>query len=358
MLGLAVVARAPEELSAALGGTGVGPADRRDRARARAVRDRRRGAGAGRGRTRDGRGVRRRRRVHVGSARDRRRRHAATGRASSSPCWIPASTVDHPDFAGRTVTTQSFITGEAAEDGHGHGTHCIGTAAGPAQPGEGRRYGIATGAEIFAGKVLSNAGSGADAGILAGIEWAITNGCRVISMSLGSDVREPSATYEAVGRRALDAGTLIVAAAGNNAQPPRRTRASSGSPPTASRSWPSARWTPTAARRLLGRQRHAGGRGGRHRRAGRRRLLVVAHAAALQHHLRHEHGDAARRRHRGAVVAGTGDTGEALWARVVGAAKALEHLATRRRRGAGAGAAAGPGAAADPGAAARRAAAG
>jgi subtilisin family serine protease len=39
-------------------------------------------------------------------------------------------------------------------------------------------------------------------------------------MSLGADVREPSATYEAVGRRALEAGTLIVAAAGNNANRP------------------------------------------------------------------------------------------------------------------------------------------
>jgi subtilisin family serine protease len=127
---------------------------------------------------------------------------------------------DHPDFAGRTVTTKSFIDGETADDGHGHGTHCIGTSSGPAKPAEGRRYGVAPGVEVFAGKVLNNEGSGEDAGILAGIEWAISNGCRVISMSLGADVREPSATYEAVGRRALEAGTLIVAAAGNNANRP------------------------------------------------------------------------------------------------------------------------------------------
>jgi subtilisin family serine protease len=36
-------------------------------------------------------------------------------------------------------------------------------------------------------------------------------------MSLGADVRTVDPAYEAVGRRALDAGTLIVAAAGNNA---------------------------------------------------------------------------------------------------------------------------------------------
>lgn len=68
------------------------------------------------------------------------------------------------------------------------------------------------------GKVLSNQGSGSDTSILAGMNWAIANGCRVISMSLGADVRTVSAAYEAVGRRALAAGTLIVAAAGNNAR--------------------------------------------------------------------------------------------------------------------------------------------
>ena len=40
------------------------------------------------------------------------------------------------------------------------------------------RYGVAYEAEIFAGKVLSNAGSGADAGILAGIEWALAEQVR------------------------------------------------------------------------------------------------------------------------------------------------------------------------------------
>jgi subtilisin family serine protease len=125
---------------------------------------------------------------------------------------------EHPDFAGRSITARSFVSGPTADDGHGHGTHCTGTACGPASPPEGRRYGIASEAEIFAGKVLDDSGAGADASILAGIDWAITNGCHVISMSLGADVRTVSAVYETVGRRALAAGTLIVAAAGNNAR--------------------------------------------------------------------------------------------------------------------------------------------
>lgn len=123
----------------------------------------------------------------------------------------------HPDFVGRAVTSQSFIPGESPQDGHGHGTHCIGTACGPKAPGSGPRYGVAYGSAIFAGKVLSNGGSGSDGGILAGIDWAITQGCQVISMSLGADVPRVHPPYTAAGRRALDKGTLIVAAAGNNA---------------------------------------------------------------------------------------------------------------------------------------------
>jgi subtilisin family serine protease len=123
----------------------------------------------------------------------------------------------HPDLAGRDITSQSFVPGETAQDGNGHGTHCIGTSCGPVSPGQGRRYGIASEAAIFAGKVLSNAGSGGDGSILAGIDWAVRNGCQVISMSLGADVRFVSTAYETAGRRALASGTLIVAAAGNNA---------------------------------------------------------------------------------------------------------------------------------------------
>ncbi|MDQ4105124.1 MAG: S8 family serine peptidase, partial [Actinomycetota bacterium] len=126
--------------------------------------------------------------------------------------------LDHADFAGRPVLSRSFISGQGVQDGHGHGTHCVGTACGPkAPPGGSRRYGVATHADILVGKVLSNQGSGSDSGILAGINWAIANGARVISMSLGANVRQVSQAYETVGQRALAAGSLVIAAAGNNA---------------------------------------------------------------------------------------------------------------------------------------------
>ena len=141
----------------------------------------------------------------------------ATGEGIRIAVLDTGMAVAHPDFAGREITTRSFISGVQPADGHGHGTHCIGTAAGPADPAAGRRYGVASGAAIFSGKVLNDGGSGTDASILAGIEWAITSGCQIISLSLGANVRTVSTAYETVGRRALEAGTLIVAAAGNNA---------------------------------------------------------------------------------------------------------------------------------------------
>jgi subtilisin family serine protease len=127
----------------------------------------------------------------------------------------------HPDFIGRTVVSKSFIPGEAVQDGNGHGTHCIGTACGSRRPARLPRYGIASNAEIYAGKVLSNQGSGSDSGILQGIEWAITNACQIVSMSLGSKTQVGSTysqVYEIVAQRALSRGTLIVAAAGNESR--------------------------------------------------------------------------------------------------------------------------------------------
>lgn len=135
--------------------------------------------------------------------------------------------LNHPDFAGRAISSQSFVSGQAVQDGNGHGTHCIGTSCGSRRPGVGPRYGIAFEAHIFAGKVLSNAGSGNDGGILSGINWAIQNGCQVVSMSLGRAVRvgeRPMQSYETAGRRALQAGTLIIAAAGNDSSRPSLTR--------------------------------------------------------------------------------------------------------------------------------------
>jgi subtilisin len=139
----------------------------------------------------------------------------------------------HSDFVGRTIISKSFIKGQKVDDQNGHGSHCIGISTGNINKNTGRRYGVAKDANIYIGKVLSNAGSGSDSGILAGMEWAITNGCKIISMSLGAPV-EPGETYSNIyndlAKKALSKGTLIVAAAGNESRRDRGRIAPVGHP--------------------------------------------------------------------------------------------------------------------------------
>lgn len=93
----------------------------------------------------------------------------------------------HPDFRGRFIQKQSF-SGFPVQDVDGHGTHCVGTACGPHQPATGvRRYGVASSAEIYVGKVFNNdpRPRAATGNVIAGLEWAVANGCKVVSLSLG-----------------------------------------------------------------------------------------------------------------------------------------------------------------------------
>jgi subtilisin family serine protease len=53
------------------------------------------------------------------------------------------------------------------------------------------------------------------------MEWAITNNCKVISMSLGAPVEQGekySNIYNDVAKKAMSNGTLIIAAAGNESR--------------------------------------------------------------------------------------------------------------------------------------------
>lgn len=151
---------------------------------------------------------------------------AAVGTGGGARVAVLDTGVDmsHPDVAPAIAATRSFIAGESVDDGNGHGTHCCGTVAGRRTPTSVPRFGVAPDAELFVGKVLSNAGSGGDAGILAGIQWAMANGCHVVSMSLGADV--PAGTpysriFDRTARRAMAAGTVLIAAAGNASRRPQ-----------------------------------------------------------------------------------------------------------------------------------------
>ena len=124
----------------------------------------------------------------------------------------------HPDFSGRTIHRKSFVGTRAAKDNEGHGTHIAGIAGGDRKGRDGARYGLASGARLYIGKILDDAGEGTDGVTLAGIEWALEKGCQIISMSFGAPVEAgeaPSAVYEQVARIAMANRCLLIAASGN-----------------------------------------------------------------------------------------------------------------------------------------------
>jgi len=129
----------------------------------------------------------------------------------------------HQDFRGRKVVRKLFASQSSENDTVGHGTHCIGTACGPLRPTNGPRYGIAYEAEIYAGKVLGDDGMGTDRSVIAGMDWALDQGCQIISMSLGAATQvgdQPNADYEQIGQACLDGGLVVIAAAGNESSRP------------------------------------------------------------------------------------------------------------------------------------------
>ncbi|SMD20374.1 Subtilase family protein [Kibdelosporangium aridum] len=123
----------------------------------------------------------------------------------------------HPDLAGRIADSRNFTADPDTSDGYGHGTHVASTIAGSGAASGGKYRGVAPGARLLNGKVLDSSGSGELSELMAGMEWAVRAGARVVNMSLGGG---PSAgddmVSELVDKLTAETGALFVAAAGNS----------------------------------------------------------------------------------------------------------------------------------------------
>jgi len=75
----------------------------------------------------------------------------------------------HPDLQGRVLGSANFTDDPSVVDGNGHGTHVAATVAGSGAASSGLRKGVAPGAQLLVGKVLSDAGIGEDSMVLAGM---------------------------------------------------------------------------------------------------------------------------------------------------------------------------------------------
>jgi len=118
---------------------------------------------------------------------------------------------DNPDINPKVSARANFTTGETGDDNYGHGTHVSGIIAATANNTIGVA-GVCPGCSILDGKVLNDSGVGSSSTLASGIDWAVSQGAKVINMSLG--VRA-SRTLETAVNNAWAKGAVLVAAAGN-----------------------------------------------------------------------------------------------------------------------------------------------
>src|SRR5207237_7576653 len=120
----------------------------------------------------------------------------------------------HPDLQGAIVPGFNLVDpGKGPADDNGHGTSVAGIIAARANNHEGVA-GICWTCSILPIKVLGANGTGDTSQVAAGIVRAADAGARVISMSLGGPVDDPTlddAISYAAGKNAI-----LVAASGNN----------------------------------------------------------------------------------------------------------------------------------------------
>lgn len=117
---------------------------------------------------------------------------------------------NHQEFGGRAVGGYSAISNSSPWlDEQGHGTHVAGTVG-------GSTYGVAKNTKLIAVKVLGADGSGTTAGVIAGINWVIsqrTTRPAVANMSLGGGA---SRALDDAVKKAINAGIVMCVAAGND----------------------------------------------------------------------------------------------------------------------------------------------
>ncbi|WP_277526699.1 S8 family serine peptidase [Arthrobacter sp. ES3-54] len=118
---------------------------------------------------------------------------------------------DNPDINPKVVLRANFSNAATNEDNYGHGTHVAGIVGASSNNTVGVA-GVCPGCTVLAGKVLNDSGVGSSSGLANGINWAVSNGAKVINMSLG--VRA-SRTLETAINNAWSKGVVLVAAAGN-----------------------------------------------------------------------------------------------------------------------------------------------
>lgn len=126
----------------------------------------------------------------------------------------------HQDFKNRKIISKSFI-GNSSQDDNGHGTHCTGVAFGDIDINKQIRYGLAKDTEVYIAKILNKKSHGVMGDIILGIDWAISNDCKVILLSVAisnNGTNIPSVDMHRAVNKAWLNNCLVIAAAGNDSR--------------------------------------------------------------------------------------------------------------------------------------------
>jgi hypothetical protein len=137
----------------------------------------------------------------------------------------------HPDLKGVEIAQKNFSESPDGKDRFGHGTHVASIIAGSGAKSGGRHTGVAPGVKLLDGKVLDDDNLGSTSDIVAGMQWAVDQGAKVVNMSLGS-LDTPGVDPKEAAIARLSDKALFVVAAGNSGDGPR-TVWSPGSAPAA-----------------------------------------------------------------------------------------------------------------------------
>lgn len=146
------------------------------------------------------------------------------GSGSTAPditvCIVDSGiSMEHSDFSELQLAGWKDFVNNRAEpyDDHGHGTSMAGILV-----ANGWMKGVANDVDLLVAKALGSNGSGDDGIVAEAIDWCVSNGAHIISLSLGGapDVLPfnlgSGRNSGDASNDAIDAGIYVVAAAGND----------------------------------------------------------------------------------------------------------------------------------------------
>ncbi len=131
-------------------------------------------------------------------------------------CIVDTGVDDTHPALNPLVAEHDFVNNDPdATDDHGHGTHVAGIVAST----DATYKGVAYGSSLMAAKVLDATGSGFSSDVIAGIDWCVANGAKIISMSLGGGAFTSTCDSDPLAQasnNAVNNGVVVFAASGNN----------------------------------------------------------------------------------------------------------------------------------------------